>query len=88
MGWVSGIVVYLLIWWTVVFCILPFGLHPTPGNESVPINPKLLQKALITTLVSGILWLVVYELISHRVISFYDMAETMASQDFKTEQMK
>ncbi|MEK7801239.1 MAG: DUF1467 family protein [Pseudomonadota bacterium] len=88
MSIVSGIVVYLLLWWTVVFCVLPFGMNPIKGNEGLPHNPKILQKALITTLISGILWVVIYVLIDHHVISFFDMAEHMATQDFKTEQQK
>lgn len=90
MSVVSGIVVYLLLWWTVVFCVLPFGMNPTKGSEGgdegLPHNPKILQKALITTLISGILWVVIYVLIDHHVISFFDMADDMAAQDLKTEQ--
>lgn len=85
MSLVSGIVVYVLLWWTVVFCVLPLGLKPTPGNEGIPSNPRLLQKALLTTLISGILWMVIYGLIEMKVISFYDMAQEMAEQDKKME---
>ena len=26
MNWVTGVMVYLVIWWTVLFAILPFGV--------------------------------------------------------------
>ena len=27
MGWVSGIVVFVIVWWIVVFAVLPFGIR-------------------------------------------------------------
>ncbi len=86
MGWISGIVVYLMIWWTVLFTVLPFG-HKNEdetqvGNtHGVPAFPRLGKKAVITTIISCLLWLVVYGLIASNVISFHDMAAQMAEQD-------
>lgn len=89
MHWLSGIVVFVMIWWTVLLCVLPWGVR-RDGNvgSGAPENPKLLQKALITTGISGILWMVIYVLISSGAISFYDMAKEMEAQDLKTEQVK
>ncbi|HAT36623.1 MAG TPA: DUF1467 domain-containing protein, partial [Rhodospirillaceae bacterium] len=28
MGWTSGVVVYVIIWWMVFFSVLPFGNRP------------------------------------------------------------
>lgn len=90
MGLVSGIVVYLMVWWTVLFAILPWGNRPseTPvtGNTvSAPDKPKILKKFMVTTLVSAIIWLLIYGLISSNVISFYDMAADLAAQDEQTQ---
>ena len=63
MGWVTGIVVYLLIWWTVLFATLPVGVRPdsegeaTPGGwRGAPRAPNLGRKAVWTTLISLALW--------------------------------
>ncbi len=86
MGLISGIVVYLMVWWTVLFAVLPWGnrqsAEPIVGNVvSAPDKPKILKKFVVTTLISGFIWLVIYGLISSNVISFYEMAADMAAQD-------
>lgn len=86
MGLISGIVVFLMVWWTVLFAVLPWGNRPSQapitGNiVSAPDKPRILKKFLITTLVSVTIWLLIYGLISSNVISFYDMAADMAAQD-------
>lgn len=60
-----GIFVYLIIWWAVLFAVLPLGVkrpeNPEPGTDpGAPDKPMLLKKALITSVVSGIVWLGVY----------------------------
>ncbi|RAI60193.1 DUF1467 family protein [Roseicella frigidaeris] len=76
MGWFSGVVVYLLIWWVALFAVLPIGTQPNPegdeqtGWRGVPQRPQLLRKVVITTLVSAILWLAVFALIESDWISF------------------
>lgn len=85
---VSGIVVYLLTWWMVLFCILPWGNSPAVEGEAPPANPRLIQKFILTTLFSAIIWLIIDRLIDSNVISFHDMAREMAEQDLKMEQRK
>lgn len=76
MGWVSGIVVFFLIWWTALFAVLPIGTRPNPegdpdtGWRGVPERPLLLRKLLITTLVTAVLWLGVYALVESDWLSF------------------
>lgn len=79
MGWVSGIVVFLLTWWTMLFTVLPFSLKRDETGK--PDDPKLGQKFLITTFVAGVVWLGIYLLISSDIISFHDMAAQMAKED-------
>lgn len=72
MGPVTSIAVYLTIWWTVLFAVLPLGVtshHEAGidkgdgGDPGAPVDPKLKKKFLTTTWVSAllfaILWLVV-----------------------------
>lgn len=78
----SGIMVYVLTWWIVFFCMLPIGIRPIERPEGgqmpgAPANPGLGRKVLWTTLVAGVVWLVIYALIRSNLISFHDMAERM-----------
>jgi predicted secreted protein len=86
MGWVSGIAVYILVWWISLFTVLPLGAKraedPLPGTvESAPDNPRLLFKFGITTVIATTLWLIIYVLVKSDVISFREMAKTLAGPD-------
>jgi predicted secreted protein len=74
MGWISGIFVYFLIWWVVLFAVLPWGVrvadNPEPGHApSAPVNPHMGLKVIATTLVSAVIWLVVWYVIDSGWIS-------------------
>lgn len=65
MSWATGVMVYLVIWWTVLFAVLPLGVRrvENPGrgqDHGAPENPRLLRKAIITSLVAAVLWLAFY----------------------------
>lgn len=58
--------IYLTIWWTVLFGILPLGASqqdqkpPTDGAQwGAPEKPELKRKFITTTWVSAIVWAVV-----------------------------
>ena len=79
----SGIVVYVLIWWMIFFCTLPFGIKnidkPQDGAmPGAPINPGLKKKAIATTIISTVLWVIAYFLITSNLISFHDISQKMA----------
>jgi len=62
MSWATGLMVYLVIWWTVLFAVLPLGVkkveNPGRGQEpGSPERPQLLRKAVITSLVAAALWI-------------------------------
>jgi predicted secreted protein len=82
----TGIIVYLLIFWTVLFTVLPWGNAAAedvePGHVgSAPANPRLKQKFLITLLVSALIWCIIAFLIHIEVIDFYDIARDMMAED-------
>jgi predicted secreted protein len=73
---------YLVIWWIVLFAMLPIGVRTSeeegekvvPGAvESAPHVPNLLPKMVATTVVSSIVFAVLYVIIVHRVITLDDI---------------
>jgi predicted secreted protein len=74
MGWGWGAFIFLLIWWTVLFAVLPWGNraseHVEPGHApSAPENPRLLLKAIVTTGISLVIWVGIYYAISRGLIT-------------------
>jgi predicted secreted protein len=60
-----GLAVYFMLWWIILFTILPFGLHRTqeeagdvvPGTEpSAPHQPKFVKVIVVTTVVTTIVF--------------------------------
>lgn len=76
MSWFTGIVVYVIIWWTVLFAVLPLGTKPVAeadthsGWRGAPEHPHLWRKVVITTLVSAVVWFGAWLLITSKYISF------------------
>jgi predicted secreted protein len=75
MAWVTGIVVYVLVWWVTLFAVLPLWVTPAepddPGHAAgAPQRPRLLLKIAITTVVSAVIWLTIYLLVKSPWLSF------------------
>lgn len=76
MNLVSNIVVFSIIWWTILFMVLPWGVkvdpHPEKGmDSSAPINPMIGKKLLITTGITTVLWLVSMYIIEQGFLSLF-----------------
>ena len=63
MGVSMIISMYLIVWWTVLFAILPIGVvshaeagvDPQGGDPASPVNPNLKRKFKTTTWVSAVI---------------------------------
>ena len=70
-----AIAIYLVIWWTVLFAILPIGVRTqgedgavVPGTpESAPTRPRLIRVALLTTLVSALVFAALWAAVRYNV---------------------
>ena len=82
---VSGVVVYILLWWWVLFMVLPFGARAAKAPEeghapSAPEKPRILIKLLITSIIAMGLWVVVWLIIQSGWFSFRDLARIDAGK--------
>ena len=74
----TAIAIYLTLWWTVLFAVLPLGAKSHAevvataldrgGDPASPVNPRLKEKFLLTTVVSAGLFLVFYLLLHFGLI--------------------
>jgi predicted secreted protein len=73
LGLTGSIILFLIIWWLILFILLPISIDNKTNNtieyegndRGAPNNPKLLKKFIITTIISVILWFVVYLLLNN-----------------------
>lgn len=64
----TAVAVFFLIWWIVLFAVLPWGVHSqheggniAPGTDpGAPVMPRLGRKLLLTTLVASIVFAACY----------------------------
>ena len=65
----TAIAIYFVVWWIVLFAILPLGVKNAheagettlEGNEpGAPVDPQLGRKAIITSLVSAVVFVMIY----------------------------
>ena len=69
----NGILSYLIIWWVVLFAVLPWGVRVPEKQEkghatSAPERPMIWRKAAATTLVAGVLWVGLFFLVESNLI--------------------
>ncbi len=83
-----AIAIYLVIWWTVLFAILPLGVRTqgedgtvVPGTpESAPTRPRLLRVVVLTTLVSAVVFAVVWLVMRYDMLGLDRLLEGAAGR--------
>ena len=74
---VTGLVAYIILWWLVLFMVLPWGVQ-TPEESAAghvagaPATPRLWLKFGATTGIATVLWTIAYAVIEAGLISFRD----------------
>ncbi|NBB17137.1 DUF1467 family protein [Caulobacter sp. SLTY] len=85
MGPITAFAVYLTLWWTVLFAVLPLGNRTyheegmkvsDGGDPGAPINPNLKKKFITTTWVSAVFWLIIMAIIKFGLITLPPLAQT------------
>lgn len=75
--WGTGTAIYIVLWWLVIFVVLPFGVRPPNADEmengqepGAPVKPMMWRKVAITTVITAVLWLIIYFIVMSGLISF------------------
>ncbi len=75
---ISGLAIYFIIWWLTLFTVLPWKVESAFESDdaveqghapSAPVKPLLVQKFLITTVISAVIFAVGYWLFSSGLVS-------------------
>ena len=71
----GSIVIYVIIWWIVFFSLLPIDVNRNkiikiegedPGS---PENPKIIKKFIYTTVLSTVIFLILYYLVQYNYLN-------------------
>lgn len=82
MSILSGIAVYFIIWWLMLFVILPFGVRNAhesgesveQGNEpGAPVRHHMLRKVLATSVLAAVVFAGVLAVYSGKLVSLDDI---------------
>ena len=82
MSLATAAAIYFLIWWLVLFAVLPWGVRSqhedgviAPGSDpGAPVIPRLRRKLLWTTIVAGLVFALWYVVYTYRLITLDDLA--------------
>jgi predicted secreted protein len=78
----SAIAIYFIIWWLVLFLVLPFGIrNPHEAGTAVeeghepgaPVSPALVRKAIFTTILATVVFVAFYLLKTRGWLSLDDL---------------
>ena len=75
MGITGSIVIYVIIWWIVFFSLLPIDVNRNKiikieGEDSgSPENPKIIKKFIYTTVLSTVIFLILYYLVQYNYLN-------------------
>lgn len=79
MSVIGGIVIYTITWMLVLFTVLPWGVRTQqeaedevePGTvESAPVNPRIWTKFAITTVITTLIFIIIWTIIDLELIDF------------------
>jgi len=85
MGVMTSISIYLVIWWTVLFAVLPWGVQShheagvdpgDGGDPGAPVNPNIKKKFITTTWISAIIFAILFVVIQFKLIHLPPMMKT------------
>jgi predicted secreted protein len=88
MAWFTIAAIYFVLWWLVLFAVMPFGFRSqsdagevTPGTvASAPARPHFAKAALRTTIVSAVLFAGFYYVVAVRGWGFADIPLIIPSE--------
>jgi predicted secreted protein len=88
MSLATAFAIYFIIWWVVLFAVLPWGVRSQhedgtiiPGSDpGAPAIPRLRRKLVWTTIVAAIIFALWYVVYTYRLIALDDLVGLLGMQ--------
>ena len=71
----GSIVIFVIIWWIVFFSLLPMDVNRDKNRKiegedpGSPENPKIVKKFIYTTVISTVLFLIIFHLVQNNYLN-------------------
>jgi predicted secreted protein len=85
MGPFTSVAIFLTIWWTVLFAVLPIGVtsHAEAGidkgdggDPGAPVDPKLKKKFFTTTWISVVVFAAIWAIVKFGLVTLPELPAT------------
>ena len=81
MSWTTAAAIYFILWWVVLFAVLPWGIRSqeesgevVPGSDpGAPAIPRLTAKLVWTTVVSSAIFGLLVLIYAYRLVTLDDL---------------
>ena len=88
MSLATSFAIYFIIWWVVLFAVLPWGVRSQhedgtiiPGSDpGAPAIPRLRRKLVWTTIVAAIIFALWYVVYTYRLLALDDLVGLLGMQ--------
>ena len=78
----TSIAIYFIIWWVVLFAVLPWGVRsqeesgevPAGTDPGAPATPRLCRKLVWTTALAAVVFVVAYVIYAKRVLAIEQLS--------------
>ena len=82
MAWTTAAAIYFIIWWVVLFAVLPFGVRSQEESGEIargtdpgaPAIPAIWRKLLWTTIAATVIFAICAVIYIYRLITLDDLA--------------
>ncbi len=71
----GSIVIYVILWWIVFFSLLPLDVNREKksiirgSDTGAPENPKIIKKFIYSTLITSVIFIIIYILVKYEFLN-------------------
>lgn len=85
----TAIIVYLIIWWVVLFAVLPWGVKPPADHQtgnvaSAPETPDIKKKFIITSVIAALFLALTILLIELNILDFREISNQLFKESMSS----
>ena len=79
MSLTGSLIIYVLIWWIVFFALLPIDVNREKksiikgSDAGAPENPKIVKKFIYSTLITSIIFIIIYILVKYELLNIRNL---------------